>query len=76
MNDKLVREINKQTHPPPQDQAEVTKIKASIKRRSQAAHGAPPSPLPPPPPASQQMWKLPFRTFQKQLLSTCRKLTT
>ena len=41
MNGELVGEINKHTHPPSQDQAVVTKIKASIKRRSQATHGTP-----------------------------------
>ena len=41
MNGKFVGEINKQAHSPPQDQAEVTKIKASIKRRSQAIHDTP-----------------------------------
>ena len=41
MNSELVGEINKHTHPPSQDQAVVTKIKASIKRRSQATHGTP-----------------------------------
>ena len=34
MNGELVGEINKHTHPPLQDQVEVTKIKASTKQRS------------------------------------------
>ena len=38
MNGEFVGEINEHTHPPSQDQIEVTKIKASIKRRSQATH--------------------------------------
>ena len=41
MNGKLVGEINQHTHPPLQDQIEVTKMKASIKRRSQATHDTP-----------------------------------
>ena len=41
MNGELVGEINKHTHPPSQYQAVITKIKASIKRRSQATHGTP-----------------------------------
>ena len=40
-NDKLLGEINEHTHPPSQVQIEVTKIKASIKRRSQATHDTP-----------------------------------
>ena len=41
MNGELVGEINEHTHPPSQDQIEVTKIKASIKRRPQATHETP-----------------------------------
>ena len=41
MNGEFVGEINEHTHPPSQDQIEVTKIKASIKRRSQATHDTP-----------------------------------
>ena len=41
MNTEFVREINEHTHPPMQDQIEVTKIKASIKQRSQAIHDKP-----------------------------------
>ena len=37
----LSGEINKHTNPPSQNQIEVTKIKASIKRRSQATHDIP-----------------------------------
>ena len=36
MNGERARIINRHTHPPLQDQIEVTKIKASIKRISQA----------------------------------------
>ena len=38
MNGELVGVINEHTHPPSQDQIEVTKIKASIKQRPQATH--------------------------------------
>ena len=38
MNGEFVGEINEHTQPPSKDQIEVTKIKASIKRRSQATH--------------------------------------
>ena len=38
MNGELVGEINEHTHPPSHDHIEVTKIKASIKRRLQATH--------------------------------------
>ena len=41
MNGELVGEINEHTHPPSQDQIEITKIKASIKRESQATHDTP-----------------------------------
>ena len=41
MKGELVGEINKHTHPPLQDQIEVAKMKASIKRRSQATHDTP-----------------------------------
>ena len=41
MNVELVGEINKHTHPPSQDQIKVAKIKASIKRRSEATHDTP-----------------------------------
>ena len=41
MKGEFARKINEQTHPPSQDQIEVTKIKASIKRRSQATHDTP-----------------------------------
>ena len=41
MNGKFVGEIIEHTHQPLQDQIEVTKIKASIKRRSQATHDTP-----------------------------------
>ena len=41
MSGELVGEINEHTHPPSQDPIEVTKIKASIKRRSQATHDTP-----------------------------------
>ena len=41
MNGELVGEINEHTHPPSQDQTEITKIKASIKRESQATHDTP-----------------------------------
>ena len=37
----LSGEINEHTNPPSQNQIEVTKIKASIKRRSQATHDIP-----------------------------------
>ena len=65
INGQPVREINEHTYPPSQDQTEVKKITASIKRRSQATHDTP-----------QQILALPFRIFQKQLLSTCHKLMT
>ena len=38
MNSELVGETNEHTHKPSQDQVEVTKIKALIKRRSQTTH--------------------------------------
>ena len=41
MNGELVGEINEHTHPPSQDQIEITKIKASIKWGSQATHDTP-----------------------------------
>ena len=41
MNGEFVGEINEHTQPPSKDQIEVTKIKASIKRRSQATHETP-----------------------------------
>ena len=41
MNGELVGEINEHTYPPSQDQIEVTKVKASTKRRSQATHDTP-----------------------------------
>ena len=41
MNSELVGEINEHIHPPSKDQIEVTEIKASIKRRSQATHDIP-----------------------------------
>ena len=41
MNGEFVGEINVHIHPSSQGQIEVTKIKASIKRRSQATHGTP-----------------------------------
>ena len=41
MNGELVGEINEHTQPPSQDQIEITKIKASIKRESQATHDTP-----------------------------------
>ena len=41
LNGELLGEINEHTHPPSQDQMEVEKIKASIKRRSQATYDTP-----------------------------------
>ena len=41
MNGEPVGEINEHTYPPSQDQIEVTKVKASIKPRSQATHDTP-----------------------------------
>ena len=41
MNGELVGEINEHSYPPSQDQIEVTKVKASTKRRSQATHDTP-----------------------------------
>ena len=43
MNGELVGEINEHTHPPSQDQTEITKIKTSIKQRSRATHDTPPT---------------------------------
>ena len=41
MNGELIGEIDEHTHPPSEVQIEVTKIKASIKRRPQATHDTP-----------------------------------
>ena len=41
INGELVGEINEHTHSPSHDQLEVTKTKASIKRRSQATQDTP-----------------------------------
>ena len=41
MNGEPVEESNEHTHPSLQVEIEVTKIKASIKRRSQATHDTP-----------------------------------
>ena len=41
MNEELAGEINAHSHPTSQNQTEVTKIKASMKQKSQATHDTP-----------------------------------